>query len=289
MKQDYAGCSTEFSAPAMLPSCLKSLEEPASIDSTSQSTHWQDSESSYQACEGLLVEAERWSSLAAVEHRPGGYIGLLTDGIETSSSWPLTTEAIMPQPTPAPLEGEPSSVCTMHCAPHFHVVGAHCMQLVRCSLDSSVFCRSSRLSRKQAQNALHRSAFCQVLVAWQRLLLVYTWVKLSNYSAQMCDTLVLLQSWHGVDKPLAKRKKIQKPGGKVGRPRKDPKLACIRIFKARLPHPLLSPEIYQRPCPGSPPMPGILFDCPNKANDRWSIGHDKQSNSSMSKWMGNAA
>ena len=38
----------------------------------------------------------------------------------------------------------------------------------------------------------------------------------------------------GASKPVAKRRKAAKPGGKIGRPRKDPRHACIRIFKVKL-------------------------------------------------------
>lgn len=32
-------------------------------------------------------------------------------------------------------------------------------------------------------------------------------------------------------KPASRRRRAAKPGGKIGRPRKDPRHACIRIFK----------------------------------------------------------
>ena len=34
-------------------------------------------------------------------------------------------------------------------------------------------------------------------------------------------------------KPVSRRRRAAKPGGKIGRPRKDPRHACIRIFKVR--------------------------------------------------------
>lgn len=59
------------------PSCIPEAPQALQLDAHSTVP---DPASSYQACEGLLGEAERWSGLANGGTVPMNYFGLLTSG-----------------------------------------------------------------------------------------------------------------------------------------------------------------------------------------------------------------
>lgn len=59
----------------------------------------------YQACEGMLVEAEKLSSMASMEGQPGSYVSLLNMGI-SQENWASGLEAAQTGPPSKSAKGE---------------------------------------------------------------------------------------------------------------------------------------------------------------------------------------
>ena len=95
-----AECSTSFQT-----SPFKSCHESTQCLTENQASPWQLAMCPYQACEGMLVEAEKLSSMASMEGQPGSYVSLLNMGI-SQENWASGLEAAQDGPPSKSEKGE---------------------------------------------------------------------------------------------------------------------------------------------------------------------------------------
>lgn len=89
---------------------------------------WQSEMCPYQACEGMLVEAEKLSSMATMNSQPGSYVRLLDMGM--GQDWAGEPAAAPACTASRPTEGEHLSVAAAETiillgSNEWHIAGLH--------------------------------------------------------------------------------------------------------------------------------------------------------------------
>ena len=95
----FVGCSTSLQA-----ALFQSSQDEAQCFIENQADVWEAAVCPYQACEGMLVEAEKLSSMAAMDSQPGSYVSLMNISMG-QEDWIGGLEAAQPASASRPAKG----------------------------------------------------------------------------------------------------------------------------------------------------------------------------------------